>query len=297
MADTRFLESGVINPEILRPLLKRRKPINHARVPFILCWSHKSGCTAALKWYLHHAGVLEDALQLHDPNRRLKIHSYENKVLKAQPGYMDDLVADILAGKPAAGFMRCPYERAFSSYMILNHGSFLEMRNRGVINPGMRTRQAVVNFVHGQGADFQLAVSFRDYLQWLREQDHSSLNPHHTPQSLPLHRLIPIDFYRLEDFDLAVSQLEEKFCLDQSWSERERFSSGHHRSKTEAPVGEALAFLEQPPALDAFPLNKLPRISRQLLAGTGFETLIREIFAEDIATYDAIARLDSADSG
>lgn len=272
----------------LLPLLKRRRPINHAAVPFILCWSQKAGCTAALKWYLHHAGLLEEALQLEDPNLRLKIHSYENKVLKARPGYITDLATAIQSGKPMVGFMRCPYERAFSSYMILNHGRYQRMKRRGVISPGIRTRQALVDFVHGEGAELNRPISFRDYLHWLRQQDFSTLDPHHTPQCMPLYRLVPVTFYRLEDFDAAVDRLEQFYALDRSRSERDRFSSGHHRPKTDTTTSAARTFLEQALPLDAFPLEDQPKITRQVLEGTGFESLIREIFAEDIAAYESI---------
>ncbi|MEM8562779.1 MAG: hypothetical protein AAGF57_11125, partial [Pseudomonadota bacterium] len=171
-------------PEPLRQLLKRRKPINHRNVPFILCWSHKAGCTAALKWYLHHAGLLKDAMSMHDPNHRLKVHSYENKVLKARPGYTDDLVSAIEQGKPMLGFMRCPYQRVFSSYMILNHRRYLPLMKRGISNPGIATRQTIVASLYGEEAAFNLPISFKDYLVWLRQQNMHKLNPHHAPQTL-----------------------------------------------------------------------------------------------------------------
>lgn len=279
------------NSNTLRPLLKRRKPINHCAVPFILCWSQKAGCTAALKWYLYHAGLLDEALQMEDPNLRLKIHSYENKVLKSRPGYTQELVSAIQSGKAMAGFMRCPYERAFSSYMILNHGRYLKMKLRGVISPGMKLRQDVVDFVHGEGKDMGAAISFRDYLLWLRQQDMSTLNPHHTPQLLPLHKVVPVTFYRLIDFDAAISVMEEAFALGTSSAARETFSSGHHRPKVETSTKKAAAFLDKPLPLAAYPLQNLPGISRTALAGTEVASLIGDIFADDIAAYDSITPL------
>lgn len=274
---------------MLQPLLKRRKPINHCKVPFILCWSQKAGCTAALKWYLHHAGLLQDALQLEDPNLRLKIHSYENKVLKARPGYTEDLVTAIQSGKPILGFMRCPYERASSSYMVLNHGRYLKMKLRGVISPGMKVRQAVVDFVHGEGSDMGAAISFRDYLLWLCLQDEAALDPHHTPQLLPLHKLVPVTFYRLKDFDTVISLLEKSFALQPSAEAETNFSSGHHRPKVGLSPEETAAFIDKRLPLTAYPVQNLPRVSRATLAGTGPETIISDVFAKDIAIYDNIA--------
>jgi hypothetical protein len=294
MTEEQHREPAYPNSATLRPLLKRRKPINHSSVPFVLCWSQKAGCTVALKWYLHHAGLLEDALQLEDPNMRLKIHSYENKVLKARPDYTDELVMAIQSGKPIVGFIRCPYERAFSSYMILNHGWYLKMKRRGVISPGMKMRQAVVEFVHGDGAEMGHPIAFRDYLLWLKQQDMSALDPHHTPQRLPLHKLVPATFYRLIDFEAAIDSMEKAFALDTSWSERERFSSGHHRPKVDTSATKIAAFLEEAVPLEAYPLQNLPKMTRPALSGTGVGALIEEIFDEDIAAYDSIAPITDA---
>ncbi|MEM1153775.1 MAG: hypothetical protein AAGI44_06515, partial [Pseudomonadota bacterium] len=187
MTESRKPDTDSADSRKLRRLVKRRKPINHKDVPFILCWSHKAGCTAALKWYLHHAGLLDDALSMHDPNHRLKVHSYENKVLKARADYTDELVLAIHTGKPLLGFMRCPYQRVFSSYMILNHWRYLSLMSRGISNPGIAMRQTLVADVYKENASFSQPISFQDYLNWLGQQNMHELNPHHAPQTLPLH--------------------------------------------------------------------------------------------------------------
>ncbi len=280
----------------LAPLLKRRTPLNHTNVPLILCWSQKAGCTAALKWFLHHAGLLEQATQFASSGMSLRVHAYENEVLKARPGYMDDLIADLRRDKPVVSFMRCPFERAFSSYMMLNNGRFLMLAKRGTITPGIRVRQAVLNVVHGDRAELNYPISFRDYLLWLRGQDFSRLDPHHAPQCTPLYRSINVTHYRLEDFDLAIDRLESDFSLHPSGPSRHSFSSGHHRSKSDLPPPEALAFLNNGLPLERFPLEHLPRVTRKLLEGSGLDLLIEEIFAEDISTYDRIAPLAATDS-
>jgi hypothetical protein len=280
----------------LAPLLKRRTPLNHANVPFILCWSQKAGCTAALKWFLHHAELLEEATQFKPSDMSLRIHGYENSVLKARPGYIDDLAEDLRRGKPVVSFMRCPFERAFSSYMMLNNGRFLMLARQGTITPGIRVRQAALNFIQGDNSDLNHPVSFRDYLLWLKEQDFNSLDPHHTPQCTPLHRHICISHYRLEDFDRAITRLESEFSLDPSAAARHAFTSAHHRPKSDLPAPDALAFLDDGLPLERFPLAHLPRVNRKLLAGSGLDLLIREVFAEDIANYDRIEALSATDT-
>ena len=280
---------------LLAPLLKRRAPLNHAKVPFILCWSQKAGCTAALKWFLHHAGHLQEATRFTTRDMSLGIHGYENEVLKARPGYMDDLIADLCRGKPVVSFMRCPFERAFSSYMMLNNGRFLMLAGRGTVTPGIRVRQAVLHFIQADRDDLNRPISFRDYLLWLKEQDFSGLDPHHTPQCTPLYRHICVSHYRLEDFDRAINRLESEFSLELSATARHAFSSAHHRPKSDLPAPDALAFLDEGLPLERFPLAHLPRVTRGLLEGSGLDLLIRDIFAEDIATYDSIEPLAATD--
>jgi len=280
--------------DTLQPLIKRRTPLAHTNVPFIVCWAQKSGCTATLKWFLHHAGLLDEAATYKSGNMRLGIHSYENKVFKARPGYKNELIASLRSGKPAINFMRCPFERVFSSYMILNNSRFPDMVIQDVITPGIRIRQAVLEFIYGESGEFTRPVSFRQYLLWLRQQDLDTLEPHHAPQNSPLYRHIRVRHFRLDDFDVATSQLEAEFSMDNTSSSQHAFSSGHHRRKRDVPIPDSLAFLDNGLPLDRFPLDALPRVNRALLAGSWFETMIGEILAEDIALYDTIPTLDQA---
>ena len=277
--------------DALLPLLARRTPLYHANVPFIVCWAQKSGCTAVLKWFLYHAGLLEEAATYKSGNMRLGIHSYENKVLKARPGYTQELLYSLRSGEPAINFMRCPFERVFSSYMILNNNMFLTMAKGGTVTPGFRLRQAVLEFTHGQSGELNSPLSFRQYLLWLKEQDVNSLNPHHTPQYSPLYRQVQVTHYRLDDFDRATAQVEEAFSIASSEGAQHTFSSGHHRHKQPVPAADALAFLENGLPLDRFPLREVPVVDRALLEGSAFEPIIREIFAVDIAAYERIKPL------
>jgi hypothetical protein len=39
-------------------------PLHQAGFPVTVCWSAKAGCTAILKWFLHHTGLLGAAESL-----------------------------------------------------------------------------------------------------------------------------------------------------------------------------------------------------------------------------------------
>ena len=45
----------------LQPLIQKRMPYHHVNVPFAVLWANKAGCTSVFKWFLWHAGLLEEA--------------------------------------------------------------------------------------------------------------------------------------------------------------------------------------------------------------------------------------------
>jgi len=276
------------NRKSLGKLVAKRTPLNSEKVPFIVCWSQKSGCTSILKWYLYHAGLLNEAINYREGNGRLEIHNYENRVFKARAGYRSELVDQIQSGKPIVSFIRCPYARVFSSYMQLNTPQQMRLYNTGIVSPTMKLREQVQHFLYGDTVGIEHPISFLDYLHWLDKQDLSNLDPHHTPQYTPLYDHFPARHYKLENFDTAISQIEEEFSLDDSMSMRASFSSGHHLDKVEMSAPEALAFLERGVPSQVSAKFKLPKVSRRLLEGTKFDTVIKSLFAQDLALYDSI---------
>ena len=158
-----------VSRESLLPLVLKRTPFQHQQVPFIVCWSQKSGCTSVLKWFFYHAGLLDEAMRHQELNLNLEIHNYENNVFKARPGYKDELIEQILAGKPVIKFLRCPYERLFSSFMHLNNIRFLLLREEGQTTPGMMLRQNILEFIYEKPTDIDQPISFPGYLAWMRE--------------------------------------------------------------------------------------------------------------------------------
>ena len=41
-----------------------RLPYQHSKVPLVVAWAQKGGCTSILKWFLFHAGLLEEAYEI-----------------------------------------------------------------------------------------------------------------------------------------------------------------------------------------------------------------------------------------
>lgn len=98
---------------------RKRTPYYNKSLPSMLSWSQKAGCTTVLRWFLYQVGLLDDALAFVSTMVGLNIYSYENQVLQADPDYRTGVVSNLKAGGLVINFIRCPYERAFSGYILL----------------------------------------------------------------------------------------------------------------------------------------------------------------------------------
>ncbi len=240
------------------------------------------------KWFLYQAGLYEQATEYVSEAQGLNVHSYEQDVLRKAPGYRKGIAKHLEAGKPVVNFLRCPYQRAFSSYMHLSNRFFISQVRGGISSPGLKVREDVVEFVYGPGASIEYPVSFLDYLEWLASGDNEVIDPHHRPQHSEIFNYRDMKHYRLEDFHHAIGELEREFGLRSSQNKKSEFSAGHHLNKVIVPRRCALRLLEKSIPLNPSELFRVPTVSRQLLDGTRFDEIIRIVFAQDLALYDTL---------
>jgi hypothetical protein len=278
----------VLDEKELGRLVLRRTPFQHERVPFVVLWAHKAGCTSILKWFLWHAGLLEEALAYHNRRYGLPVQRYQNEVLKTQPDYNSRLIERIIAGTPIINFVRCPYSRAYSSYMHLQNRHFVKFEKDGIEHVDLNTRYQILRWIYGSEVTAEYPFSFLEYLQWLHGQNIAEVNPHHTPQWTPLYDTPGVSHFRLEEFAEATSRLEKRYAIKSSRQEKGLFSSGHHLRKGRIPEAATLELLKH-----GIPLAKsekfiIPEVSRRLLQNTEFGHVIEAIFKKDISFYDAI---------
>jgi hypothetical protein len=273
----------------LRRLLTKRTPLQHERVPFVVLWSQKAGCTSVLKWFLWHAGLLQDALEYKRQSMDLSVQYYKNDVLQTRPGVKDQLVKRITARTPVINFMRCPYGRAFSSYMHLQNRFFIKLEKDGTPNIGLEVRHQILQWVYGSPVPIEYPFSFLDYLQWLQGQDMTEVEPHHALQWAPLYQLPGVTQFRLEEFADVIPRLEHQYALKSTHEEKNLFSSSHHLNKGQIPGTAILKVLERGIALRRTDSYVVPKVNRELLQGSVYGDLIESVFRKDIETYDAIA--------
>lgn len=273
-------------PFVPAQALQTRVPHWHPDVPFLVAWSQKAGCTSVLKWFLFQAGLLEDALRYSDSDPGLDIHSYEMQVFKAETGYRRGVQQALQVGLPVLNFLRCPFQRTFSAYVHLSNRFFINFERKGIESMGLRTRQRLLRHVYGDEVSIEYPVSFLDYLGWLEAEWETQDDPHHLPQHSAIYACPGIEHFRLEDFDRVVAELEQRFGLKSSRGKV--FGSGHHRPKSPVADRAALRLLERALPLNPSPQFRLPRVTRELLAGTEFEARIQRLYAQDIALYDSL---------
>ncbi len=94
-------------------LIRRNTPLHDDRLPFILVFTPKAGCTSLLKWFLFQTGELAQARA-----HATWLHRYRIGVLQARAGYREALAQKIVRGDtPVIKLVRNPYHRAVSSFL------------------------------------------------------------------------------------------------------------------------------------------------------------------------------------
>ncbi|MFK8047446.1 MAG: hypothetical protein AB8B81_03315 [Halioglobus sp.] len=265
-----------------------RVPYYHKELPFLVSWSQKAGCTSVFKWFLHHCGLYDEAVAYLSDAQGLNIHAYELDILRKKSGYKEGIASHLARGRPVINFLRCPYQRAFSSFMHLNNRNFIRQVHNGVSSPGLRVREDLLAFVYGAGSSIEYPVSFLDYLRWLDSDQSEIIDPHHKPQYSEIFNYRAIQHYKLEDFNQRVGEIERQFELPVSEGKSARFSSGHHLKKESVPHKRALTLLEKSLPMNLSENFRIPHVTRELLVGTPYDALIRKIFFRDIALYESL---------
>lgn len=181
-----------------------RVPLWHEDVPFVLVTSQKAGSTAALLWFLVHAGLAEEAAR--HPGF---VHDFEQKVLLSAPGYVAGL-RRALRDRPVLKVWREPGARALSSYMMLNTRAAFAREPAGW--PGLRAR---VFRACGVTPAPEARLPFRAFLGWLARADHVRLDGHFARQANAYDVALPSrpEALRIEEASRWMPAIEDRFGL------------------------------------------------------------------------------------
>jgi len=248
--------------------------------PIAVCWSAKSGCTTALKWFLHQNGLLGEARAYSE-----WVHDYREQKLMALQGY-PALCERVLESPDTfvTKVIRDPTKRAVSSFL-----HFL----RWHANPGWKfTPAAVSDWLTTQGKRLEDGITFRQFMQYLADSKRlgKTVDVHFQQQFDPAQDSRVDQYIPIEQIGESLAALEKRFSLRHSdihafsHSSHHNAPSSRHRWPEQAadfPAGsKTLEDLGTPPA-EVF-------LDRQTLR------LIAEVFEDDYRYYSDFYTLPRA---
>ena len=249
----------------------QRVPLWHPRVPFVLLTSQKAGSTLGVAWFLHHAGLLDEARRYHP-----FAHRYEQDVLLRTPEYFEGL-QEAVATRPVLKLVREPGTRAFSSYLALHTTAVVAEENdhRQTLRRRIAQHAQLVDEPDGK-------ISFGAFLSWVAAENHRRLDGHEARQVNQYEDRLPLGLpepVKLEDAANALPAIEDRFGLVRSSaSQLEEFGASPHyvpkrgnSSMVEMIVKEGLE-LPRPkdiPSITTQMLADYPRAHEHLLTAYG----------------------------
>lgn len=244
-------------------------PIVDSRNKLVLLWSHKSGCTFAVKWVFSHMGVLKEALP--------GVHGY--RVEKLYPSHQHQAAIEDFCGSPSAyrvvRFVRDPFKRAVSSYI---HASVVGYED-SKISPFL-----------GRVVDSTSRFSFREFVAYLGSIDMHQCNLHHRLQTQPLERrliLAPRFLINLDHSMESLPKLEAFLGLPQTNPKYYRESRHHTRASVNQSspfAGDMIfnIFGQTGPAVPDY----------RTFYDSDLESGVYNLYAEDFLRYGFSTRLD-----
>lgn len=247
-----------------------RKPLYYKDFPFIIFWSQKSACTVLVKWFFFHIGKIEDALKYSK-----WIHKYENQVFKNTEKYLEDVEKAIREGnKPAFKFVRDPYKRAVSSFLMLFGGHVKK-------NPGnfANTMWSKLGTFHEIENILPSGISFKMYLEYLKysldRQEY--VNGHFARQYTNDEEKIIQKYYKIEQLKDHLDALTIEYGLIEAPDTV--FDSTHHKNYTKCNENVSDTIFN----LNSGLLKQTP--SYEYFYSPTTIKLVEDIFADDFKHY------------
>lgn len=262
-----------------------RSPLWSPEFPLIIMWSEKSACTTVVKWFFFQLGLLDEALSHSSLVSNYPwVHDYENEVYKKKDAYLTDLAKQVVDGKKVIKFARDPLARAYSSYLETCRSHILDEDRQTVMRDA---RQSILKYLTGEcEKNLEYTYSFFQYLDWLEEQEMTSLDGHFRQQYQEVEQNLDVEIFRIENIGDAFRRLEEDYNLKSSASERERiFTSHHHHLKGEVDVERIERYLRLGMPLIRSKNFPYFRVDTNLLAGQEVLDRVKAIYGRDFEAY------------
>lgn len=217
---------GEDNVEILEKLnLYKRQPLYNGKLPFILLWSQKAGCTNFTKWFFYQAGLYEKALEFHP-----SIHVYKAGKYFKRANYLEEVRKQLYVNKmDVIKLVRNPYMRAVSSFLTFSSYCYSSKPK------GSRMYQdwlRVYDLFYSSRSPYE-GLSFKQFLYFLDSMGSSIANVdgHLAQQYIEGEENLKINFIKVENFLTDIRSLEQKYQLKKSPQSLISQQKNHHGPK------------------------------------------------------------------
>ena len=204
--------------ELGRRLWMTPRPLIHPTARVIVIFSHKSACTSALVWFLHHLGHTKAAMDYHAWPHQYREEVYYHSQLYRRAYDLD------LADFTLIRIVRDPWDRAVSSFRHALEWGYADT----TIAKLLRRRD-----VASRGLAFAEFLELLERLDLTTCDEHFRIQRHPVENILPVHYLINVStenlFTRLNDVEVELG-LPRSDMAKMAWVRRLR---AHSR-----PLGE-----------------------------------------------------------
>lgn len=259
------------NNETIKNLIKFRPPLYNEKLPIILFWNEKSGCTSFSKWFFFQIGLLEKALE-HNPF----IHLYRAQVYCNSTIYLGEMETAILSSKKdIVKLVRNPYTRAVSSFLhILHYGTPNNSHNAKFFQEFTR----IIKMNNFKG------ISFKQFLYALKKVgcDILSIDGHIAQQYIEGEEHLVKQYIYLEDLEKHIFYIEDYYNLLTSPIDL-LVQSPHHKSSLIKNEDSLEKYSEKILSKDIISNSHLPSYEKFYDEET--IDLCTELFKQDLKFY------------
>jgi hypothetical protein len=191
------------------PILNVWIPLFHPKIPLVLFWSQKSGCTSLSNWFYFQLGLLREAESFGG------VHSYTFNHYVKQDDYKKRLMNQIKM-KECYKLVRNPYRRSVSAFIQFLATQIDEYRK--------------INKYLYNDENSDKGVSFKQFIHYIKDTlPGGSIDPHCFPQYFHgEEEYIKDNYIYLENFKNDILRIEQKYGLKKSYPSL--FVSPHHNS-------------------------------------------------------------------
>ena len=187
-------------------------PLIDSQDRFVLFITAKAGCTFATKWFFEQQGILEEAIKYGKG-----VHKYRIEIYYKRPGYMGDLKRVLANRVKKIKLVRCPYQRAVSSYIHCIKKKKLQ--------------QEISQFL-GRNFEKNNTFSFEEFVDFLSSIDINTCNPHYRRQTWEHEISERLKFYRIIKLENSIDEFRDlENVLGLKRTDLGDLSDSHHHIK------------------------------------------------------------------